>query len=62
MAMTPTMSSAVQPRDRSFTGLGYALRDGTVGFGMCEALHELVADVTGVKVGEHEHVGAACYR
>ena len=37
--------------------LGDALEDGAVGLGATEALDELVADVAGLEVGEHEDVG-----
>ena len=59
MATTPTMSSAEQPRDRSLTGLAMPCRMGAVGVGAGEALDQLVADVAGLEVGEHEHVGLA---
>lgn len=37
--------------------LGDALQDGAVGVGAGEALDQLVADVAGLEVREHEHVG-----
>ena len=36
--------------------LGDALQDGAVGLGLTEALHQLVADVAGSEVREHQHV------
>ena len=40
-------------------GSGYSLRHRTVRLRLREALHQLVADVARIEVGEHEHVGLA---
>ena len=56
MAMTPTMSSAEQPREEIVHRSGDALSDGAVGLRLCKALHQLVADVSGVQIGEYEDV------
>lgn len=39
--------------------LGDALQDGAVSVGAGEALDQLVADVAGLEIGEHKHVGLA---
>ena len=58
-AMTSTMSSAEQPRDRSCTGRASPWSSGPIGPRAGQPLGQLVGDVAGVEVGEDQHVGAA---
>lgn len=59
MATTPTMSSGRAAARKVVDRLGDALQDGAVSVGAGEALDQLVADVAGLEIGEHKHVGLA---
>ena len=56
-ATVSTISSTVQPRDRSLTGLFEPLENGAHGHGVGSPLHCLVGVVAGVEIREDEDRG-----
>ena len=53
------MSSTDAPRERSLTGRAKPCRIGPIACAPPRCCAELVGDVAGVEVGEHQHVGSA---
>jgi len=59
MATASTMSSALQPRDKSFAAY-QSLQDRPNGTRSGEPFRKFVSDVPGLKIGEDKHIGATC--